>query len=636
MRRGIGQGQGSERGSPTGSRERKAPAAPARAPAQVDQSVRPDRRDRARGRPSRDRASGTRAEKAEKPRRSPGKGERDARGEVGHERRSQRRPAEARSGAPSRRPSSTSVGPPPSTRARVRELEQLVSDPRRRPGADQGGRRPRRQLAGMALGTRHDEGPAPHSPCDATSPRARWRATEADRADRGGHRPSRACRQRRSAGCPAGRPPGASGSRSTAAARRSAGDATRSPWRSATASATPPERRAGRAVSIVVPTRDGLDHLKRLVARAREADRLPGARADRRRQRLQRRHGRILRESSWMPRVPVSVIANAEPASFSQANTQGAERASHDLLLFLNNDVEPFERGWLRELVAAHERDGVARGWARRCCAPRPATTPRRRDRTVQHRSIKFRAGRGRRPAVQRRRRRGPVRARFGIEDRCPAVTAACLLIDRATVRGGRRIRRRLPLRHRGRRPRAEADAATARRSSPAAARSSTTTSPPRRTPRAATSSAQPARQPAPLPRALGAAGATRATGSAGCDGDPVWTDGRGPARRDHRHQPRPRRRLGRLVHRARARRRARPSLAGASTYVASARATPGTRCPTTSTTSLADGPLRPAPAADRRDRDRLGPQLDRALARAALVRARRRRPRLLAAARRS
>ena len=56
----------------------------------------------------------------------------------------------------------------------------------------------------------------------------------------------------------------------------------------------------------------------------------------------------------------IEAIANTEPASFSAANAQGVERARHDLILFLNNDIEPFEPGWLRELVAAHEREGVA------------------------------------------------------------------------------------------------------------------------------------------------------------------------------------------------------------------------------------------------------------------------------------
>jgi len=49
---------------------------------------------------------------------------------------------------------------------------------------------------------------------------------------------------------------------------------------------------------------------------------------------------------------PIRIIANAHNESFSDGCNQGAEIATGELLLFVNNDVEPLEPGWLRELVA--------------------------------------------------------------------------------------------------------------------------------------------------------------------------------------------------------------------------------------------------------------------------------------------
>jgi GT2 family glycosyltransferase/spore maturation protein CgeB len=182
-------------------------------------------------------------------------------------------------------------------------------------------------------------------------------------------------------------------------------------------------------VSIVVPTRDGLEHVERLVQGLEERTDYPqlelilvdNCSGD----------GTTEFLAGANTRFPIVAIANAEPASFSDSNRQGAERASHDLLLFLNNDVEPFEPGWLRELVAAQAQDGVAAAGAT-LLRSEAGNDPEMRDRTVQHRSIKFAVvADGVRP-FNSGDGEDLFEAGFGIEDRCAAVTAACLLVDRA------------------------------------------------------------------------------------------------------------------------------------------------------------------------------------------------------------
>lgn len=111
-------------------------------------------------------------------------------------------------------------------------------------------------------------------------------------------------------------------------------------------------------VSIVVVNRDGEEHLRLLLPRLASATEYPelelilvdnGSR-DR---------SVELARSLTLP-FPLTVVENDANLSFSDANNDGAERAAHERLLFLNNDVEPFEPGWLKELVACLETSGAA------------------------------------------------------------------------------------------------------------------------------------------------------------------------------------------------------------------------------------------------------------------------------------
>ncbi|MGC1852610.1 MAG: glycosyltransferase, partial [Solirubrobacterales bacterium] len=120
----------------------------------------------------------------------------------------------------------------------------------------------------------------------------------------------------------------------------------------------PPQLDEWPPVSIVVVNRDGEDHLRLLLPRLAASTEYPelelilvdNGSGD----------GSVeLARSLDLP-FPLTVVENDANLSFSDANDDGAERAAHQRLLFLNNDVEPFEPGWLKELVACLETSGAA------------------------------------------------------------------------------------------------------------------------------------------------------------------------------------------------------------------------------------------------------------------------------------
>lgn len=127
------------------------------------------------------------------------------------------------------------------------------------------------------------------------------------------------------------------------------------------------------------------------------------------------------------PPFGLQVIVNERNASFSEANNQAAERASGELLLLLNNDVQPVEPGWLAELVACRRRTragavgavlvhadagrGTASGWE------------------VQHRGIRFGRTDGFLKGFNEGAGEDPFDAALGADRDCPGVTAACLLV---------------------------------------------------------------------------------------------------------------------------------------------------------------------------------------------------------------
>lgn len=182
-------------------------------------------------------------------------------------------------------------------------------------------------------------------------------------------------------------------------------------------------------VSIVVPTRDGRELLEQLVAGLVDHTDYPefelivvdNASSD--------ASGDYL-GALELP-FGLQVIHNDQNVNFSEACNQGATLAESELILFLNNDVEAFEPGWLRELVAVSARDGVA-GVAAALIYGQDRQDVERHGWLVQHRGIRFGYESDALKAFNVDDGGELFDNGFGVEQRCPALTAACMLVPRA------------------------------------------------------------------------------------------------------------------------------------------------------------------------------------------------------------
>jgi GT2 family glycosyltransferase/glycosyltransferase involved in cell wall biosynthesis len=181
------------------------------------------------------------------------------------------------------------------------------------------------------------------------------------------------------------------------------------------------------AVSAIVPTRDGRHHLERLFAGLCAHTDYPGLEVVVVDNASSDGTAAYLRELE-VP-FPLHVLESPENLSFAAANARGAERAGGELLLFLNNDIEPFEAGWLKELVGALQTEGVAAVGAT-LLHPEDLALPAGEPR-VQHRAIRFRRQDGMVKGFNYGDGEGLWEGPFGSERRAPAVTAACMLIAR-------------------------------------------------------------------------------------------------------------------------------------------------------------------------------------------------------------
>lgn len=195
----------------------------------------------------------------------------------------------------------------------------------------------------------------------------------------------------------------------------------------------PPELEDWPLVSIVVLNRDGADHLRRLLPTLVELTDYPSlelilvdnASSD----------GSLELARTLEAPFPISVLANRRNESFSDACNQGAERAAGELL-FLNNDTEAFERGWLRELVACLRSTGAGAVAATLLCPEDEHRASFRHGYGVAHRGLEFREEGGRAHPVLRGWEADPLDERLGEDTELAVVAAACLLVDRDAFAG--------------------------------------------------------------------------------------------------------------------------------------------------------------------------------------------------------
>jgi GT2 family glycosyltransferase len=186
-------------------------------------------------------------------------------------------------------------------------------------------------------------------------------------------------------------------------------------------------------VSIVVLNRDGAPHLRRLLEGLLERTDYPHLEL------ILVDNGSSDDSLDFIHSIeapfPISVIANPSNESFSDACNQGAEVAAGELLLFLNNDVEPFEPGWLRELVECLRTTRAGAVGATLICRDEEHARDFEHGYGVQHRGLCFREEDGRLAPGLRGWEEDPLDPALGRDAECEAVAAACLLVPAETYR---------------------------------------------------------------------------------------------------------------------------------------------------------------------------------------------------------
>jgi len=187
---------------------------------------------------------------------------------------------------------------------------------------------------------------------------------------------------------------------------------------------SPPSRADWPPVSIVILNRDGEEHLRLLLPRLAEATDYPqlelilvdnGS-----------RDSSVEYARSVDLPFPLTVVENEENVSFSDANDDGVERAGFDRVLLLNNDVEPFEPYWLKELVACLEESEANAAGATLLHGEEDAG---REEYIVQHAGLELVRDHG--FVAPANTGDGRPLEPLGNDHSVPALTAACLLVRR-------------------------------------------------------------------------------------------------------------------------------------------------------------------------------------------------------------
>jgi GT2 family glycosyltransferase len=127
---------------------------------------------------------------------------------------------------------------------------------------------------------------------------------------------------------------------------------------------------------------------------------------------------------------PIVVEANDRDLSFAEGSNRGAALASFELLLFMSTHVEPFEPGWLRELVVCLRRSRAsAVGATLLHGGPPPGQGEM--GYAIRHQGFRFRRRDGHVTPIDRLDATAGLE-RLGGDVAAPAVTATCLLIERS------------------------------------------------------------------------------------------------------------------------------------------------------------------------------------------------------------
>ena len=191
----------------------------------------------------------------------------------------------------------------------------------------------------------------------------------------------------------------------------------------------PPEAPEWPLVSIVVLNRDGAPLLRRLLRGLGERTDYP------RFELIVVDNGSGDDSLDFIRRVeapfPILIVSNPHNESFSDACNQGAELASGDLLLFLNNDLEPFEPGWLRELVACLRTSGAGAAASTLICLDEEHEASFPSGYGIQHRGLGFREEDGMLVPALQGWEADPLDEELGRDVECQAVAAACILVSR-------------------------------------------------------------------------------------------------------------------------------------------------------------------------------------------------------------